>query len=217
VTTARVFGKRTAAELAAASIGMVLFAWFSHEGLPWTLASAAGLLVAAAAITRSPGIVTAPGIVAGPGGSLSRRSLVSGLGVALGVTAGLLHRRDLGLPFLPAHGLEAFVIIACLIGATEELVYRGWLLGKASTWGWPAAVIIAAVAHAAYKTALFAGPGVPMPVDLWSIALWTTLGGAVLGVLRVVSGSVLPAVLGHAAFDLIVYASVKSSPWWVWT
>lgn len=83
--------------------------------------------------------------------------------------------------------------------------------------GWPAAVAVAAVAHAAYKTALFAWPGAPVSVDLAEIALWTTSGGMALGPLRALSGSVLPPLLAHAAFDFVTYRPVASAPWWVWS
>jgi membrane protease YdiL (CAAX protease family) len=142
--------------------------------------------------------------------------LLAAIGIAAGATAGLLHRFDLGLPVLPAAAFEPFVLLACLIGATEELVYRGWLFGKIRRFGWPAAIMIATVAHTAYKVALFARPGVPVPVDLLSLALWTMGGGLVLGVLRAASGRVGPAVAGHVAFDLVVYHQVAEAPWWVW-
>jgi membrane protease YdiL (CAAX protease family) len=113
-------------------------------------------------------------------------------------------------------GVTAFVIVACLIGATEELIFRGWLLGKARAFGWPAAVVIAAVAHTAYKTALFVWPAVPVAVDLAGVACWTLAGGVVLGLLRACSGSLLPPLMAHAAFDFVVYRNVVHAPWWVW-
>ena len=109
-----------------------------------------------------------------------------------------------------------FVIVACLIGATEELIFRGWLLGKARTFGWPTAVVIAAVAHTAYKTALFAWPAIPDAVDLAGISQLTVAGGIVLGLLRAFSGSVLPSLVAHAVFDFVVYRHVAHAPWWVW-
>jgi membrane protease YdiL (CAAX protease family) len=138
------------------------------------------------------------------------------VGVGIGVGGGLWHRSQLGLAPQATTGVAAFVIVACLIGATEELIFRGWLLGKARAFGWPAAGVIAAVAHTAYKTALFVWPAVPVAVDLAGVARWTLAGGVVLGLLRASSGSLLPPLMAHAAFDFVVYRNVVHAPWWVW-
>jgi len=138
------------------------------------------------------------------------------VGGVLGTVAGLSHRDTLGISLFPSGNIETFVLMACLIGATEELVFRGWLLGRARMLGWPAAIVIAAVAHAAYKTALFAWPADPTPVDLAEIAVWTAAGGIMLGLMRRISGSVLPPMLAHIAFDFAVYRAVAQAPWWVW-
>jgi membrane protease YdiL (CAAX protease family) len=137
-------------------------------------------------------------------------------GAASGVGAGLRHRRGLELPLLPAGGLEIFVAVACLIGVTEELVYRGWLQGRLRALGWPVAVVAAAAPHAAYKSALFAWPPGPAEVDCAVIAGWTFVGGVVSGLLRQFSGSVVPSMVAHAAFDFLVYGAVARAPWWVW-
>ena len=81
-----------------------------------------------------------------------------------------------------------------------------------------AAVLITAVGHAAYKTALFGLPPayVAAGFSLRSIAFWTTLGGIGLGVLRTKSESVLPAVVAHMVFDATVYSGFPEPPWWVW-
>jgi membrane protease YdiL (CAAX protease family) len=208
--------------LAAASCGMVLFAACAHHGLPWALLAAAGLLATAIAIGASTGADQAR---ASPDGlaalvGLNRMSAAvpafALAGAAIGAGAGLWHRSGLGVPVFPQTSIQPFVIVACVIGATEELLYRGWLFGQARAYGWPAAVAIAAVAHAAYKTALFAWPPMPIAVSLPDMMLLTTIGGIVLGLLRTASGSVIPAVIAHVAFDFVVYRAMGSAPWWVW-
>jgi membrane protease YdiL (CAAX protease family) len=196
--------------------GMVIFAAFSHRGLPWILVSATGLLGATISLERS--LRRAPRVAAllGLEGFSGKTARFAAVGGALGAGAGLLHRRGLGLPLLPAGGLEIFAAMACLIGATEELVYRGWLQGRLRTLGWPVAVVAAAAAHAAYKSALFAWPPGPAQIDCAAIAGWTFVGGVVLGLLRQLSGSVVPAMVAHAAFDLLVYGALAHAPWWVW-
>ena len=98
----------------------------------------------------------------------------------------------------------------------EEVIYRGWLLGRLRRLGWPAAIGLSAAAHAAYKTALFAQPSITVPIDYASLALLTAAGGLILGGLRALSGNLWPAIVAHAAFDLVVYRAVANAPWWVW-
>lgn len=202
--------------IAAAAAGMVLFAFCAHQGLPWLAAGLAGFAVAAAAIAWSGFGDAQPAELLGLEGFTRKAAVIAIAGLAIGAGAGLAHRITLGMPLFPTAGVEAFVLVACLIGAVEELIYRGWLQGRARMLGWPAAVVIAAVAHAAYKTALFAWPADPVPVDLAGIALWTAAGGIVLGLLRVLSGSIVPPMLAHIAFDFVVYRSIADPPWWVW-
>lgn len=210
--------------IAIAAAGMIAFAICQHHGLPWIVIAALSLTVVGIAIAwqgqRSE--VSGDGSGGGPLEllALDRFSasivLYSIAGTAIGAAFGLLYRRNLGLSLQPAPGVQAFVIVACVIGATEELLYRGWLLGQARAFGWPVAIVIAAVAHAAYKTALFAWPPMPAAVNLGNMMLMTTIGGLVAGLLRKWSGSLLPAMAAHIAFDFVVYRAVAEAPWWVW-
>lgn len=204
-------------EALAAAAGTLVFALFSHRGLPWILAGVAGLLVAAASIERS--LRGAPRVAAllGLDGFSGKTALFAVFGCALGAGAGMAHRWQLELPLLPAGGMEVFASMACLIGATEELVYRGWLQGRLRALGWPVAVVAAAASHAAYKSALFAWPPGPAEIDCAAVAGWTFAGGVVFGLLRQFSGSVVPSMAAHAAFDLLVYGAVARAPWWVWS
>ncbi len=79
-----------------------------------------------------------------------------------------------------------------------------------------AASLLAAGAHTAYKTALFAFPPAGIEVDYGFLVLWTLVGGAAFGALRAWAGSVWPAVAAHVAFDLVAYGDAVRAPWWVW-
>jgi membrane protease YdiL (CAAX protease family) len=214
--TATAVGVREAIGLAAASAGMVLFAWCSHQAGPWAIVSAAGLVITASAIGWLQFGNAAPATLLGLGPLSVSTLAFAAAGIVLGITAGLFQRNSLALPLRPDGGIESFVVIACLIGAAEELVYRGWLFGRLCVFGSPTAVVVAAAAHAAYKTALFAWPPIPSEVDVVALAIGTFAGGILLGLLRVVSGHLIPAILTHAAFDFVVYAWVAKAPWWVW-
>ncbi len=208
---------RPAAEAGAASAGLVIFALTVHSGLPWVLAGAGGLVVAAVAIGLS--LRATPGrqaCVALVREHVSRRACAAlAAGLLLGGGLGVAYRLVWRLPPLPA-GLEAFVVVACLVGAAEELVYRGYVQGRLRVLGWPAAVVLAAIAHTAYKTALFVLPASPVDVNFAFLATWTLAGGIVFGLLREFSRSILPPVAAHAAFDLVVYGALAQAPWWVW-
>ena len=207
---------RHAAEAAVASAGLVLFALAVHARLPWTLLSAGGLVVAAVAIGRALAGEPSARALLGLARLSPRVLALIAAGLVVGGGMAATYRVYMGMAALPLGGLEAFVLVACLIGAAEEVVYRGYVQGSLAGLGWPAAVGLAAVAHAAYKTALFAFPAGAAEINYPFLAVWTVLGGTVFGLLRQFSGSVLAPVAAHAAFDLVVYGAVAQAPWWVW-
>lgn len=139
------------------------------------------------------------------------------LGAVVGIVWGVVYRRFCGQAFFP-ESLRWFFPVACLIGATEEWLYRGVVQGvlrqKVSVIG---AVLLAAFFHTVYKSALFTTWPLPVDVDLNFLALSTFIGGLVLGSLREFSGSVFPPIAAHALFDLIVYGDYVQAPWWVWS
>jgi len=78
------------------------------------------------------------------------------------------------------------------------------------------AILLAAGAHTAYKTALFVRPPAGIEVDYGFLVLWTLVGGVAFGALRAWAGSVCPAVAAHVAFDLVAYGDAAEAAWWVW-
>jgi membrane protease YdiL (CAAX protease family) len=212
---------RGVGEVVAAALSMVGFALIPHRGIAGAVAGAACLLVVAVAMASSLRRGSDPLSALGLRGQAARVAPFSALSLALGLGAGALHRASMGIAVLPAAGPAAFLALACLIGATEELLYRGWLQGAARPLGAPAAVAIAALAHAAYKAALFALPAVAPAAagagDLLTIGAWTAGTGVVLGIIRERSGSVIPCVVAHAGFDAIVYGAMGHAPRWVWS
>jgi membrane protease YdiL (CAAX protease family) len=194
---------------------MILFGLFSHQGFPWIAMGAAGLLSAAFCIQRS--IVSLQNIPPFFGLSGSWKVLIISLGgCVVGAGLGAYYRFSFRMTLLPGPALQPFALAACGIGAVEELVYRGWMQGRLRVLGRPAAVLIAAAAHTAYKTALFALPPSPVSVDFLSLVVFTFTVGALFGLSRELSRSVYPAVAAHVAFDLIVYGAAVQAPWWVW-
>ncbi len=64
------------------------------------------------------------------------------------------------------------------------------------------AAVLAALAHAGYKTALFVWPPEALACDLATIAVYTAGGGILIGALREISRSVIPSIFAHVVFDL---------------
>jgi membrane protease YdiL (CAAX protease family) len=204
-----------ALQATAASAGMVLFALAAHAPLPAFSLAIAGLFVTALAISVSLPSPGSFGHLFGFNGlsrPVVRWSLV-GLGAGVGLA--VLFRQSVGRPLFLT-GVHQFVLVAAAIGAAEELLFRGFVQGRLARLGWPAAVILAALAHTAYKTALFAFPPEDLVIQYGTLAFWTFLVGAVLGLTRHLSKSVLPTLTAHVLFDVFVYDDWAEAPWWVW-
>ena len=202
-------------EAAAVCLGMILFGLVSHQGRPWIAPGAAGLLSAAFCIQRS--IVSMRDIPPLFGLLGSWKVLIISLaGRAVGVGLGAYYRFSAGMTLLPGPSLQLFAFAACGIGAAEELVYRGWMQGRLRVLGRPAAVLISAAAHTAYKSALFALPPSPASVSFLYLVALTFTFGALFCLSRELSRSVYPAVAAHVVFDLMVYGAAAQATWWVW-
>lgn len=206
---------RPAFEASVASAGVVLFALFTHRPWPWFLFAPCGLLVTAAALWLSFRSAASPGRILGISGLSRRVVLWTAVGIGLGIGCGILFRFVGEKGLLPT-GLGGFVVVAAAIGAVEELLYRGYVQGRLVRLAWPLAVILAAAAHTAYKSALFAFPPEGVAIAHRFLAIWTFLGGAAFGLTRHFSGSVLPPLAAHVLFDILVYGDSAQAPWWVW-
>ena len=194
---------------------MVLFALFSHAPMPAFGLAIGGLILTALAISTSLRSDEPLGSLLG----ITRLTHpVTGwtmVGLAAGAGLAMLFRQTSDATLLP-QAFGAFVFMAAAIGAAEELLYRGYVQGRLDKLGWLAAVILAALAHTAYKTALFAFPPEGLVIQYAALAFGTLLAGAAFGLIRHVCGSVLPALTAHVLFDILVYGDWARAPWWVW-
>lgn len=194
--------------------GFMLFAYFLFRPFPLMFLSILGL-------------VTPAVIIANQINSVDKLSKAIGLplpypkyrysivGILAGLILALIYRLSLGIPVM-MEGLGWFVVIAALIGASEELIFRGFLQGFMKQIHPRVAIFGAALSHAAYKFCLFINQHGNSVLDLKYIFLLTFLVGVLAGYLREKSGSVLPVVVGHVVFDVIVYGDSLVEPWWVW-
>jgi len=120
-------------------------------------------------------------------------------GAVFDAAAPRLHRSP------PAIARAYLLMIIIWAGLGEELFYRGYLQARLRrTLGAPAAIATAsglfAVRH--YTQVLIAWPHVPWPAaTIWVLAAFIV--GLALGWLYEKSGSLLPPILCHYAFNLL--------------
>ncbi|NQT86363.1 CPBP family intramembrane metalloprotease [bacterium] len=198
--------RRDIVDTALLSVGMCVFAFFVRD-MP--ALSGIGLLAVAVVVGRRlwRGDEMADVLAFR---SAAPRHLVQG--ASLGVVMAAACRVDFEMGMFGS--LHTFALTGALIGATEELLYRGCVQERLAPLGALPAVAVAALAHTAYKLCLFAPS--PHPVlHPGLLALWTFGGGLLFGALAWRSRSVVPPLLAHALFDTIVYGD-QAAPAWVW-
>jgi len=192
----------------------MLFAYFLFRPFPLTFFSVLGIAVVAIIIANwinTVGTLSETLGLAVP----SRKYLNTLIGFFAGLVLALTYRLYMGIPVL-AGGFGWFVMIAALIGASEELIFRGFLQGFMKQIHPLVAIFGAAFSHAAYKFCLFINQHGNSALDLKYLFLLTFIVGVFAGYLREKSQSVLPVVIGHVVFDVFVYGDSLFVPWWVW-
>lgn len=134
-------------------------------------------------------------------------------GAILGIGLAMLLRWDQARMLYP-WPLRPFLVMAVLVGLTEEILFRGWFYGLLFQWrGAPLAIAVTALLHTAYKVAIFIPAG---PIgELLFLGSVTCCAGLILGYWRKAAGSIFPCLVFHALFDLWIYGD-QATPWWVW-
>ncbi|MCP4688659.1 MAG: CPBP family intramembrane metalloprotease [Desulfobacterales bacterium] len=198
-----------------AAAGMCLFALFIHGGFPYTLFSACGLLVTTLAVSRGVRADPSPAALFGVRHFSPAIALYTFCGIIPGVALGLFYQWSYGLEIhFPALG--RFAPVTAFIGASEEVLYRGYVQGRAREMGPFLSAVFASLAHAAYKLCLFILPSGAARIDFLPLAACTFAVGLGMGLMRQYTKSILPPIAAHVCFDLIVYGGFPRAPWWVW-
>jgi membrane protease YdiL (CAAX protease family) len=197
-------------------LGIGAFAWFIH-GEKYQLIIAFGSLILVSLII-SFSVIHSEGIYLIIGSDwLNKRALVFSLvGFITGIGLAVLYRVRIGLSFFPVT-LTTVAIISPLIGITEELIFRGYIQGRMKIFGIFISIFLAAAGHAYYKYLVLKSLQTEIGTDFVWMILVTFIMGLILGAARENSGSIIPALVWHATFDIIFYGDFQSIPVWVWS
>jgi len=136
--------------------------------------------------------------------------------VLLGIILGVLARHRFELSLFP-ESLSRIALVAPLVGAAEEVVFRGYMQGLIQPLGRGFSIVFAASAHTAYKVLVILTLSGPLQFDYPFLVYWTIAGGLLFGTLRELSGSTFPAMIAHAVFDILLYGGMATAPFWVWS
>ena len=194
--------------------GMVLFALFAHSGFPLAIISGVGLLLVLLAIFHSTAGCRFSSFAASFRLSDLERKTFLVDGAVIGALFGIAYRSYYHSTFIP-YSLGLLAPVVALIGMSEEIVYRGFIQKKLKTMGVVAAVSLATASHVLYKCSIFILPSEGTPFNFAPLIVWTFVGGIVYGIVTELADNVVPAAIGHALFDVLVYGDLLEAPWWV--
>jgi membrane protease YdiL (CAAX protease family) len=206
---------RNISEVILAFTGILLFAGFIHQPFPLLLLAIGGLALTAAVIALTKRLKPLPALFGI--GHVDRKVLYYIItALALGVFLGILTRNRFELTLIP-QGFTGIAFVAPLIGATEELLFRGYMQGHLRISGRVFSILSASAFHTSYKLLVILTLGMPLQFDFFFLIFWTFIGGILFGILRELSGSILPPVIAHATFDVLLYGGMAAAPVWVWS
>ena len=195
-------------------LGFMIFSFFIHSSFPLITISFIGLAFPAAII----------GVQINSFSDLIQKidfifpkkiGLYLFIGLQLGLIYAIVYRNISGMKLFPV-SLTQFAATAAVIGATEEIIFRGFIQKYFKKISLIFALLFATFSHTAYKCCLFLSPAISVDVNIYFLAIWTFVGGLLFGILKEISKSVVPAVIAHMLFDILVYGECLNAPWWVW-
>jgi len=197
------------------SFSLIVFSFFIHYDLPFRLLSFSALLVPAWYFSRNLYSNSDLKKLTGESTSLLTTILYIFAGILLGMLFVILYRWHLEISLFPK-SFHLFVFMAAFIGCIEELVFRGFIQDYVKNINAPFSILFSTISHTAYKCSLFLSPMVTAEINIGFLAFWTLIAGLLLGTIKHISKSILPSLIAHAIFDILVYAEFVSAPWWVW-
>jgi membrane protease YdiL (CAAX protease family) len=197
------------------SIALMIFSYFIHHVLPYRFISFVALLVPSYIIGSNLKTFSDLKQFTGEIPSLKIAAIYTLFGLFSGIMVALLYRWSMDIRILPST-MHNFVITAAFIGSFEELLFRGFLQDYVKSINGPFSILFSTISHTGYKCCLFLAPLAAADFDIGFIALATFITGFIFGTIRHLSKSIIPSLVAHAIFDIIVYAEYIYAPWWVW-
>ncbi len=194
--------------------GILLFAIFIHDPCPKRIISFVGLTASAVVLgisIRYESVFESFGLA-----PFSTRILIYIFpAFLLGTGLAWLTRKSFDLSFFPS-SIGKFAIIAPIIGATEELIFRGYIQGHLRKIGRIFSIVYTSTVHTCYKLLVILSLSLSFQFDLFFLVIWTFAGGLVFGTLRDLARNTVPPIVAHAIFDIILYGGYALAPVWVW-
>jgi membrane protease YdiL (CAAX protease family) len=196
-------------------LGILLFAGFIHQPFPYLLLAIGGLAGAGVVIGYSIRDVSVPEAFGVD--RLHRKVLLYSLpALVLGAILGIATRNSFDVSLIPVR-ITGVALVAPLVGAVEELIFRGYIQGHLHPIGRFFSVVYASTVHTCYKLLVILTLSIPLQFDFFFLVFWTFVGGLLFGTLRELSGSAIPPVIAHAVFDVVLYGGLATIPVWVWS
>ena len=193
----------------------MVFSWFIHYEFPFRMLSFAALLLPAYFFSRNLRSLSDLRKITWESAPLKITLLYCIAGLLAGMMLAIFYRWKLQISIFPK-SIHYFVIIAALIGGLEELVFRGFIQEYVKSINGPFSIAFSTISHTGYKCCLFLSPMIVADIDIGFLALWTFIAGILFGTIKHFSKSILPPLVAHAVFDILVYAEFVRAPWWVW-
>jgi membrane protease YdiL (CAAX protease family) len=197
------------------SFALMVFSYFIHFRAPIFLISLAALTVPAYFFSRNLHSPDGFKKAIGESATFKKSCVFCIAGILSGILLSMFYRWYLEISLIPV-SMNYFVIVAALIGALEEIVFRGFIQEYVKSINATFSIFFSTISHTGYKCCLFLSPMAAAGIDVVNLAFWTFLIGILAGTVKQVSKSVFPSLLAHALFDIIVYAEFVKAPWWVW-
>jgi membrane protease YdiL (CAAX protease family) len=197
------------------SLALMFFSFFINSGTPLRFFALAALILPAWFFSRKLQSLSDFRRIVHTPASAKITVLYCFSGILTAILLSMLYRRYLGISLFPK-SFHLFVLVAALIGTTEELVFRGFIQDMVKNINTPFSILFSTLAHTSYKCCLFLSPMAAAEIDIRFLALWTFIAGILFGTIKHFSKSILPPVIAHALFDILVYAGFVNPPWWVW-
>jgi membrane protease YdiL (CAAX protease family) len=193
----------------------MVFAFFINAKLPFRLVAVTALFLPAWFFGRNLQSLSDLRKITGESASLKITILYIITGILVGTLFTILYRWHLEISLFPK-SINFFVLVAALIGCTEELVFRGFIQEYVKSVNAPFSILFSTISHTFYKCCLFMSPMVNNDINIGFLAFWTLIAGILLGTIKHITKSILPSMIAHALFDVLVYAEFVRAPWWVW-